>query len=991
MQKARYILCRLLLFAILFATGQIAIGQAACFSVMAAESSEKTVRIGYYQDDGSFQDGFSDSDRKSGYAYEYYQAISTLTGWHYEYVYGTKAEVIELLLAGEVDMVAGIEQTDEGMDQVLFSGQDMGLNGEELYIAVNANRTDLLEELNLAQDKLMASSPNFTMLLWQKYYTQDSQQQILTEEEEAWLNEKGSLKIGYVRDNIPFSAQTEDGMPTGIVKELIAYISDYLSIPLIPVCYDNVTLMEEGLRQGEIDVAFPIYSDLWITESKGFYQTNSFISDRAMIVYQGDYRSDLIDKVAISETGLGQRYYISVYYPESETVYYRTKADSFAAIQNGEVNCMIGCSSILQHFFSEHPEYENFHIAYLDTSENFGMAVNRGENLLVGILNKAISQMDSAAITSAAIQYSNVQRKYTFLDFIERYAIAVIAILCTFFAILLWVFIAFRHKTKQFNAEQARTNAALETALGSANAANHAKTAFLSNMSHDIRTPMNGIIGMTAIAAAHIDDPIRVNDCLNKINTSGKHLMALINEVLDMSKIESGDIHLNEEAFDFSTLINDLITLNKPAADAKHHELVIHISNLSHEEVIGDSLRLQQVFINLVSNAIKYTPDGGRIELTLAEKPSGNPKLGCFEFSVRDNGIGMSGDYLPHVFDAFTRAQNSTMTRIEGTGLGMAIARNIIQMMGGDITVESVLNKGSTFTATMYLKLQETETLPPENFAGLEVLFVNDDLTVGESAKLLLSELGVKSEWVLSVREALERIDAKRQNGSNYFAILMDWEMSDMDGISATKKLRGQVGNDLPIIIISSCDWSAIEAEAKQAGVTGFIGKPLFKSRLLHMFNHLLGNKSQEGTAGLKELTEETDFSGKRALLAEDNEINAEIAIEVLNMIGLEVDWAHNGKEAVEQMQASLPGYYDCIFMDIQMPVMNGLDAAKNIRLLPHPDAKTIPIFAMTANAFVEDVQAVLNAGMNEHIAKPLDFDILIKTLTKYLKKDNKS
>lgn len=955
--------------------------------VLAAEETGKTVRIGYYKGDSGFQDGFSDKERKSGYAYEYYQRIATLTGWNYEYVYGSGEEVFDKLLNGEVDIVAGIRKTDERMEQVLFSKYDMDLAGEERYFVININRSDLLEELNYAQDKLLTASPDFTMTLRQKYYSQAPSQQILTKREKAWLAEAGSLDIGYIRGNLPLSDQLEDGTPTGVVKELLSLMSAYLEIPLNPVCYDNVTLMEEALKNGEIDAAFPIYSDLWTTETKGFFQTDAFISDRVMIIYQGNYRDDLMDKIAISETGVGQRYYVSIYYPDSEMIYYNTKEDSFEAILNDEVNCMIGCSSILQVFLADHTEYEGFHIAYLDTSENFGIAVNRGENILVGILNKAIRQSDTATITSAMIQYSNVEKPYEFMDFIQHYAVAVIAVLAFFFTILLWLFISFRRKTRRFNEEQAKTCAALKDALGTANAANEAKTTFLSSMSHDIRTPMNGIIGMTAIAVAHMDDPARVEDCLNKITSSSKHLLALINEVLDMSKIESGEIYLNEDIFDFSVLMDDLITLNKPEADAKHHELIVHTLNISHEEVIGDSLRLQQVFTNLVSNAIKYTPDGGRIKVILSEKPSGSPKLGCFEFVVEDNGVGMSEEYLPHVFEAFTRADSPYTTRTQGTGLGMAIAQNIVHLMNGDITVESSLGKGSKFTVTLFLKLQDAESMPSEDFLGLNVLVVDDDQVICESTCILLSELGMTGEWVLSGREAVEHVEMRHRNNSDYFAILMNWKMPDMDGAATTKEIRKRVGNDVPIIIISSYDWSDIETEATQAGASGFVEKPLFKSRLVHIFDHLLGHETQGGYSGLKELAKQTDFSGKRALMAEDNEINAEIAIEILGMMGLAVDWACNGQEAVNKMNASAPGYYDCIFMDIQMPVMNGIDAAKAIRSLEHPDAGTIPIFAMTANAFAEDVQAVLNAGMNEHIAKPLNFDMLLHTLNNYLGK----
>lgn len=957
----------------------------------ARETDSKTVCVGYYRGDPEFQWGFSDDERKSGYAYEYYQEIATLTGWNYKYVYGTREEVLGKLVSGEVDIVAGVTQTDELKGQVLFSEYDMGLEGEKRYFAVNSRRPELLEQLNRAQKELSSFFPDFLTTIQQNYYKEDSQKQSLTAEERNWLSEKGTLKVGYIQGNLPLSDQLEDGSPTGVFKDLLSSLSAYLDIPLEPVCYENVIHMEEGLRRGEVDAAFPLYSDFWITEQKGFFQTDSFISDRVMIIYRGDYRDNLMDKIAISETGVGQRYYVSIYYPNAEMVYYNTKRDSFEAIQNNEVNCMIGCASILQNFFARHSEYQNFNIAYLDTSEYFSMAVNRGENLLVGILNKAIRQMDKTSITSAMIQYSSVERTYTFTDFIRHYAVLIIGVLSIFFAILLGMFISFRHKTQAFNMEQARTRAALEDALGVAKSASEAKTIFLSNMSHDIRTPMNGIIGMTAIAEAHMDDPSRVRDCLSKITSSGKHLLALINEVLDMSKIESGEVCLNEEVFDLSVLMDDLITLNKQQADARNHYLVVHILGIVHERVVGDNLRIQQVFTNLVGNAIKYTPNGGRIEITLSEKPSGNPKLGCFEFVVKDNGIGMSEEYLPHIFEAFTRAESASVSRTQGTGLGMAIARNIIRMMDGDIVVKSILGQGSEFTVTLFLKLEEaenaedTENTSCEEFSDLKILVVDEDQIAGEATCALLTRMGITGEWTAAGEEVLERIETNYKNNTGYYGVMIDWEMQGMGGAAMVSEIQKKFGDEGPVVIVSTYDQASIEAEALKAGARAFVEKPMFKSRLVHLFNKLLDHVTEEEATGLKELTQQVDFSGKRALMAEDNEINAEIAIEILGMTSLSVDWARDGREAVHMMERSEPGYYDCIFMDVQMPVMSGLEAARAIRELSHPDAESIPIFAMTANAFAEDVQAVLKAGMNEHISKPLNFEVLLKILNKYL------
>jgi len=980
MSGHKYFICTLSIFFSLFICNLMLAP-----NIQAAENSEKIVRVGYYEGDYRFQNGFSDEERKSGYAYEYYQNISSLTGWTYEYVYGTRREITEQLLSGKVDIAAGIYKTDKRMGQVLFSAIDMGLDSVPRYFAVNPNRADLLEELDKAMEEIQVMDPKFTTALYQKYYGQNFQIQFLTDSEREYLEKEGSLTFGYVKGNMPFSDIGEDGAPTGVAGVLVSYLSDYLRIPLETTCYDTVVNMESALNSGEIDAAFPIYSDLWLTESKGLFQTNIIISDRVMIVYRGNYRNDLMDKVAISETGLGQQYYLSTYYPESEKIKCRTRADAFDAIQSGEANCMVGCASIVQHFMTLHKEYQNFNVALLDTSENFSIAVRRSDHILAKIMNKAVLRLDDATITNAIVQYSSVEVPYTFLDFIQQYAAAVIAILSCFFIILLLVFIQYRKKTNQFNIEQEKSHAVLADAFKAANAANHAKTLFLSNMSHDIRTPMNGIIGMTAIASAHIDNKVKVEDCLDKIASSSKHLLALINEVLDMSKIESGKVDLNEEFFNFSELMDSLLMMNKPQADAKKQELKVYIMDITHEQIFGDSLRIQQVFTNLVSNAIKYTPEGGKIEVTLSEKPSGSPKLGYYEFTVKDNGIGMSKEYLPHVFEAFTRADESGTNRVQGTGLGMPIARNIVRMMDGDITVESTLGEGSTFTASIFLKLPEKESISREEFLGLNILVVDDDQVICESACLLLDHLGMKGEWVLTGQEAIEKVEARHLEKNDYFAVLLDWQMPNMDGLETTREIRKRIGEDVPLVVISAYDWISIEEEATAAGVNAFVGKPLFKSRLIRLFDELLGCGDIKEEPGIKDLTEQTDLTGKRALLAEDNEINAEIAMEILGMTGLEIEWAHDGKEALEMMERSDSGYYNCIFMDVQMPVMNGLEATRAIRNLQHPDAKSIPIFAMTANVFADDVVEAMSAGMNEHIAKPLNFDILMQILNKYL------
>ncbi|MFQ9854980.1 MAG: response regulator [Ruminococcus callidus] len=525
---------------------------------------------------------------------------------------------------------------------------------------------------------------------------------------------------------------------------------------------------------------------------------------------------------------------------------------------------------------------------------------------------------------------------------------------------------------------------ALKDAYRAAENASRAKTEFLSNMSHDIRTPMNAIVGLTAIAGANIESQDRVVECLGKITKSSRHLLGLINEVLDMARIESGRMSLAEEDFSLPELVDNLLTLTKPAIDEHHHQLEVHIEHIEHEAVCGDSLRIQQVFVNLMSNAVKYTPDGGNITLTIKEKPNGFSELGCYEFSIEDNGIGMTPEFQKIMFEPFSRADDHRTTKVQGTGLGMAIARNIVNLMNGDIQVESAPNKGTKITVTVYLKLQENEKEQEKELLDLPVLVVDDDKTCCESTVATLQEIGIAGEWVLTGKEAVERCAARHKTGRDYFAVILDWKMPEMDGIATARKIRERVGEDVTIIILTSFDFSEIEEEARAAGVNAFMAKPLFRSRLTATLRQFTSGKKEENARNYLEDFAKENYAGKRILLVEDNELNREIATEIIGMTGVTIDSAENGKIAVEKVMEAPEKWYDLIFMDIQMPIMNGYEATAAIRALAGSRGK-VPIIAMTANAFAEDVQLAKNTGMNEHIAKPLDLNKLNDVLKQWL------
>lgn len=530
-----------------------------------------------------------------------------------------------------------------------------------------------------------------------------------------------------------------------------------------------------------------------------------------------------------------------------------------------------------------------------------------------------------------------------------------------------------------------RNRIAMKEAFDAADAANRAKSDFLSRMSHDIRTPMNAIMGMTAVAVMHIDDKEYLMECLNKITLSSRHLLALINDVLDMSKIESGRVTLSEEEFDMPKTVESLLAIIHPQIEAKKQNLKVNVSQISHEKVIGDPLRLQQVFVNIMGNAVKFTPEGGTITFSISEKTSHIQGSGCYEFVFEDNGIGMKQEFIEKIFEPFARAENATSQNIEGTGLGMAISRNIVRMMNGDIEVESKLGEGSRFTVRVYLKLQDVVKESTEYLQELRVLVADDEQDACQNACEILNSIGMYADGVYSGDEAIGKLQDAQESGDEYSVVILDWKMPGKCGIETTREIREKLGKDVPIIILSAYDWSSIEQEAREAGVNAFIAKPLFESRLLYVLKSVIGEQEEEEVTDIDNF-EQSDYSGKRVLVVEDNDINIEIAEELLSYVGIEVEKARDGQQAVDIVRDRPENYYDLIFMDIQMPVKNGYEAAKEIRESEREDLKTIPIIAMSADAFSDDIQRCLSVGMNAHVAKPIELPKLLEALEKWIR-----
>ena len=916
----------------------------------------------------------------------------------WEEKYGLKTEHVNIsnnedvkqkLANHEIDCFVSLEESfwaERGISTITRVGES------GIYYAINKNRPDIKEELDDAMRALDEAVPFYTADLYKRYFSMDYTP-ILTGEEKAWLRKHGAIRMGFLASDSGVSTfDPATGEFTGVITDYIQFAADCLGnqeLEFQLVGYDSKEAELDALKSGEIDMIFHCDQNPNLAEEYHFACTNTtWTSNLMAVTNKQHFNENNVNRIAVPQNKLSLKKYLAFYYPQWEIVDCDTQEDAARLVKDGQADCFVtGISSE-----NKYSKKYSFYSVPLVNPVRSCFAVNSGNRSLLSILNKTIKAMPVNMLAGALAMYKSSARKVTLSDFIKDNFFKVMLISSIAVAVVLLTILMLLQKARKAEAAARKAasdtqelNAKLQVAVEKAESANRAKSTFLSNMSHDIRTPMNAIIGFTTLALSNIDDTDRVKDYLGKTLASSNHLLSLINDVLDMSRIESGKIHLEEVEVNLSDVLHDLKTIVSGQIYAKQLELYMDAMDVTDEDVYCDKTRLNQILLNLLSNAIKFTPAGGTVSVRVRQLAGKVRGCGQYEFRIKDNGIGMSQEFAQKIFEPFERERTSTVSGIQGTGLGMAITKNIVDMMGGTIEVQTAQGKGSEFIIRVPLRVQ-AEHRPVEKITeleGLKALVVDDDFNTCDSVTKMLVKVGMRAEWTLSGKEAVLRARQSIEMSDVYHAYIIDWRLPDMNGIEVTRQIRS-LHDDTPIIILTAYDWSDIEVEAKAAGVTAFCAKPMFMSDLRETLMSALGQKPADAVQRL--LPEKNaDFKGKHILLVEDNELNREIAQEILREYGFLVDSAENGAVAVEKVSTAAPGSYDLVLMDVQMPIMDGYTATRKIRALDDPARAKLPILAMTANAFDEDRRNALESGMNGFLSKPIVIGDLVQELRKIL------
>ena len=861
---------------------------------------------------------------------------------------------------------------------------------EPFYVIVKKGNQALLDQVNYAIDQLNTDNPNLQTVLMNRYFASDSAGNIaFSSEERAYIDQfkqsHKKLKVLINCDRNPVSF-VEDGKLKGIIPKIADKIFKNAGLDYEFIVPESREEWYRMTKNAEADICFDMRMDYNKAERDGYKLSNPYLSVNISRLTKKSF-DGTIDSVAMLKNSDLFEQFGEQLTKNTKVVYCDDSEQCAKAVLKGKAEAAYLYSYTAELYANKDVSNRLNSTLLPGYSTSYAIGVKQETDpRLLAILNKTLNTVSEEEKNDIIAGYTNPTVYLTTLsDVLEQYKVPIIA-----FVLLLAICIGlliFNLLTRQRHLNNMKKkNLQLAEAVNQAEHANMAKSQFLSRMSHEIRTPMNAIVGLTAIAKNYIHSPEKIYDSLTKIESSSRILLNIINDVLDMSAIESKKLNLSKESFDLKDLLSSLSNVYYTQCRDKGVAFELVVSNMEHERFIGDSLRLNQVLLNLISNAYKFTDKGGQIKVLVTETVVEDEKAAMLRIAVSDTGIGMSQDMLERIFKPFE--QESTLTAQEhgGSGLGLSITKNLLDLMGGAISVESEKNQGTTFTVDLPLAIDPVQHMQTNlSFDKIRAIVIDDDVQTLEYTGIVLDRMGVKYDTAESGEKAMAVIKKAYEQGEGYDICFIDWKMPETNGLEITRKIRSQFDQDAIIIIASAYDLSEIEEEAKNAGANIVVEKPLFQSTVFDLLTNLTGKQDMEhyGKRG------QFDFENRCILLAEDNALNAEIATELLSMVNMKVVHANNGKEAVELFETSKQGAYTAVLMDIQMPVMNGYDAAKAIRKLSHPQAKSIQIYAMTANAFSEDVAKAYSAGMNGHIAKPIDTEVLYSTLQQVVEKEN--
>ena len=875
------------------------------------------------------------------------------------------------------------------------------------YLAANKARQDLIDDINSALDKILTNDLNYFTRIQDQYFSETTLSRNLTVEEKEWIAKHRVLRVGFFNNYLPFSTTDKNGEPIGAgieaVRELVKKLKLANQLKVEFIGYNDLVTGYRAVESGEVDLMLPAYISSSVKRDYRIIGGKVLSTLTSDVAHVGNFGDGKGKRIGVNKHNLMQYYYCRDCYPFSKIVFYNDIRGCLDGLLKGTSD-----GTFLNSFRTEallKPiKYHSIKTERAENSFKFRMAFAENNIGLMLLMDRGLTMLDHDFISGTSYSFVGRMHSYTVMDFLREHILGVILTVAILVALAAALFGYWRRnrelaginqelkeysetieKQKQQETElrkQLEKNQdELEDALQMAQAANRAKTTFLSNMSHDIRTPMNAIIGFTGLAASHTNDPERVRDYLSTVMHSSEHLLALINDVLEMSRIESGKITLNEKEESLADILHALRDLVHADILAKQHKFFIDVAEVRNEFVYCDKMRINQVLLNLISNAVKYTHPGGTISLQIIQKPGTSAGYGTFEFRCKDNGIGMSEEFVKTIFEPFTREENSTVSGIQGTGLGMAITRNLVEVMGGRISVTSKKDEGTDFVVSMEFRLADRKPVDPviPELKGLRSLVAAENEKACQRIAEMLENIGMRSEWCVSGKDAVFRSQESLRQEDRYKVYIMDMLLPDMNGIETIRRIREVVGEDGSIIILTAYDWIDIGKEALEAGAAGFILKPLFPSDLQRKLLLLCG----KATPVQPDREEPTfSFKGKKILMVDDSKLNLKIGVLLLQQQGVIVDTASSGQIAVDIIREKGADAYDFVLMDIQMPVMDGYEATALLRKLPNGDR--LKIIAFSANAFEEDREKSLKAGMNGHIAKPLKINALLNELKRF-------